>query len=46
LGQIVVEQAAQGTESQLSIGHLSKGIYVLAVQTTDGKIHTSKLIKE
>ncbi|MBP6373933.1 MAG: T9SS type A sorting domain-containing protein [Flavobacterium sp.] len=46
LGQIVVEQAAQGTESQLSIGHLSKGIYVLAVQTTDGKINTSKLIKE
>jgi len=46
LGQVIIEQAAQGVESQLSLSHLSKGMYVLAVQTTDGKQHISKLIKE
>lgn len=46
LGQIILEQTAQGVESQLSLSHLSKGMYVLAVQTTDGKQHISKLIKE
>lgn len=45
LGQLVYTQALTGTDASLSLANLNSGLYVLVVQTQDGKNSTSKLIK-
>ena len=46
LGQVVQEEYVSGMQTAFSIANLNSGLYVLVVQTQDGKTATSKLIKE
>jgi hypothetical protein len=46
LGQVVQEEFVSGMQAAFSIANLNSGLYVLVVQTQDGKTATSKLIKE
>ncbi|MFZ4435202.1 MAG: T9SS type A sorting domain-containing protein [Flavobacterium psychrophilum] len=46
IGQVVYEENVSGMQADFSIANLNNGLYVLVVQTQDGKSVASKLIKE
>jgi hypothetical protein len=45
LGQVVLKQEVNSTQSQLDLGSMTEGVYFISVQFKDGSKATRKVVK-